>query len=163
MTCPSVLKRKLSIEPISPGRIQAIFDPIALSPFPRALLVAFRALVRASMTALLLRLAARRIAVRVTPFFWKSLWFFTDWHVFVKLSRNLSDVVFTLSHSFFYLSYFIRRGISIVDNLPVLFIFFFQRLCVFVVLFIHFPEENGLCQASLQILFLQQLLVHNFD
>ena len=43
IACPAVLKRKLTIEPISPGRIEPSFEPMSLRPFPIALPEAFRA------------------------------------------------------------------------------------------------------------------------
>ena len=66
---PAALKRKLTIEPIRPGRADAIFEPISFRPFPNALPVALKAFVIAPMTAPVVTPAARTIAVMVTPYF----------------------------------------------------------------------------------------------
>ena len=69
--CPAVLKRKLTIEPIIPGRSEAIFAPMSFRPFPIALPVAFRALVIDPTTAPTVMPAAIKMAVTVTPYFLK--------------------------------------------------------------------------------------------
>ena len=71
MACPAALKRKETIEPSSPGRSEAVFLPISFSSFPKALSVAFKALVITPMTEPIVTPAARRITVNVTPCFLK--------------------------------------------------------------------------------------------
>ena len=70
-TCPAVLKRKLTIAPMTPGNAEAAFAPSALRPFAIFLPMAFKALVIAPMTAPIVTPAARKIAVTVTPYFLK--------------------------------------------------------------------------------------------
>ena len=68
-----VLKRKHTIWSIRPGNIEAVSCPSAFSPFPRALPVAYKALVRVPKTAPIMIPAARlRLLSHV---FWKFLWF----------------------------------------------------------------------------------------
>ena len=86
IACPAVLKRKLTIDPISPGRIEPSFEPMSLRPPPIALPVAFRALVRAPTTEPIVTPAARNIAVIVKP-------------CFLKISRTLSRRGIALSLS----------------------------------------------------------------
>ena len=65
----AVLKRKLTICPISPGSREASFAAISLSPPAIAFPVAFKPLVRALITVPIVTPAASRIAVKVMPFF----------------------------------------------------------------------------------------------
>ena len=68
-TWPATLNRKLTIEPISSGSREPSFAAISLRPFPKALPVAFKPLVRTPITAPIVVPAARRMAVNVTPYF----------------------------------------------------------------------------------------------
>ena len=77
IACPAVLKIKLTIEPISPGRIEPSFEPMSLRPFPIEMPEALRALVRAPTTEAIVATAERTIAVIVKP-------------CFLKISRTLS-------------------------------------------------------------------------
>ena len=86
IACPAVLKRKLTIEPISPRSTEAACDPIALRPFPKFLPSLFVALFIAPTTAPIVMPAARKIDVTVTPYF-------------LKISRILSLVGITASLS----------------------------------------------------------------
>ena len=67
IACPAVLKRKLTIDPISPGRIEPTFESMSFRLFPIALPVAFRALVRVPTTAPIVTPAARNMAITITP------------------------------------------------------------------------------------------------
>ena len=67
IACPAVLKRKLTIAPISPGSAEAARDPIALRPFAKFLPRVFIALVIAPIVMQ----AAGKINVTVTPYFLK--------------------------------------------------------------------------------------------
>ena len=71
IACPAVLKRKLTTEPINPGRSEPILAPMSFRPFPIALPVAFRALVIDPTTAPIVTPAAIKMAVTVTPYFLK--------------------------------------------------------------------------------------------
>ena len=71
MACSAVLKRKLTIVPIRPGKAEAAFAPSALRPFAICWPMAFKALVTVEMTAPIVTPAARKIAVTVTPYFLK--------------------------------------------------------------------------------------------
>ena len=70
-TWPAALKMKLTIEPMSPGRREPSFWPIALSPFPTAFVPALRAFVAARARALRTMPTARATACRVQPYFLK--------------------------------------------------------------------------------------------
>jgi len=52
-----------------PGQREPSFAATSLRPFPKALAVAFKPLVRTPMTALIVVPAVRRIAVKFTPYF----------------------------------------------------------------------------------------------
>ena len=69
IACPAVLKRKLTIEPISLGKSDPTFEPMSLRPFPLPLPVAFKALVIVPTTAPIGMPAERKMAVTVTPYF----------------------------------------------------------------------------------------------
>ena len=71
IACPTVLKRKLTIAPISPGSAEAARDPFALRPFAKFLPRVFIALVIAPTTAPIVMQVARKIDVTVTPYFLK--------------------------------------------------------------------------------------------
>ena len=73
MACPAALKRKLTIEPISPGSAAAAFAPRVLRPFAICLPMAFKALVLAPTTAPIVMPAARKIDATVTPYFFEHL------------------------------------------------------------------------------------------
>ena len=68
---PAVLKRKLTIELINPGRSEPILAPRPFRPFPIALPVAFRAFVIDPTTAPIVMPAAIKMPVTVTPYFLK--------------------------------------------------------------------------------------------
>ena len=86
MACPAALKRKETIEPSSPGRREAVFLPISLSPFPKDLPVFVKAFLITPMTEPIVTPAARRIAVSVTPCFLK-----------ISLILSLNGSAFSLS------------------------------------------------------------------
>ena len=69
MTQSAALKRKLIIFPKRPGRTEAAFAPIILSPFPKSVPSFFKALVIVPTTAPIVTPAARKMAVIVTPCF----------------------------------------------------------------------------------------------
>ena len=71
MAFPAALKRKLTIDPIRPGRAEAAFAPIVLSPFPKSVPSFFKALVIVPITEPIVTPAARMMAVKVTPYFLK--------------------------------------------------------------------------------------------
>ena len=71
IACPAVLNRKLTIEPMSPGRSEPSLEPTSLRPLPIAFPVPFKALVIAPTTAPIVTPAARKITVNVTPYFLK--------------------------------------------------------------------------------------------
>ena len=128
MACPAVLKRKETIEPTSPGRIEAIFSPflsvfpkslpVFSSPFPKALPVAFKALVIVPMTEPIVTPAARTIAVNVTPCFLKMSYLFKKLIAFhpLNLFCQRSDFFITLCHSFFCCCFFGGLNIFIFNN-----------------------------------------------
>lgn len=69
MACPAALKIKLMIEPMRPGRREAIFLPISFRLFPRSLPTDLMAFVIALITALITVPAAKRSVVKVPPHF----------------------------------------------------------------------------------------------
>ena len=71
MVLPAALKRKLTIAPIRPGRAETAFAPSVLSPFPKSVPSFFKALVIVPRTAPIVTPAARKMAVTVTPCFFK--------------------------------------------------------------------------------------------
>jgi len=71
MAWPAALKRKFTIDPISPGSIEPSFAPMSFRPFPKDWPVAFKALVIEPTTTPIVTPAARRTAVTVTPYFLK--------------------------------------------------------------------------------------------
>ena len=70
-TWPAALKMKLTIEPMSPGRREPSFLPIAWSPCPTAFVPAFSPFIPARARALRTMPTARATACRVQPYFLK--------------------------------------------------------------------------------------------
>ena len=70
-TWPAALKMKLTIEPMSPGRREPSFWPIALSPCPIAFVPAFSPFIPARARALRTMPTVRATACRVQPYFLK--------------------------------------------------------------------------------------------
>ena len=70
-TEPAALKIQLTIEPMSPGRREPSFCPIALRPFPIAFVPALSPFVAARASALRTMPTARATACRVQPYFLK--------------------------------------------------------------------------------------------
>ena len=107
ITCPAVLKRKLTIAPISPGSVEAAFAPTALRPFAKFLPRVFRALVIVPTTAPIVMLAARNITV---IFFEDLTDPFSERHSsfsFRDLCLQLQKFFFSIRHPFFR-SFFIK-------------------------------------------------------
>ena len=77
MTLAAALKRKLAIALIRPGSAEATFAPIDLRPFAKPFPSFSKVLVMAPITAPIVAPAARKMAVTVTPFFWKISYFFS--------------------------------------------------------------------------------------
>ena len=71
IACPAALKMKLTIEPIRPGRKEAVFWPTSFSPFSKLLAIDFKAFVIAPITAPMTVPAASKLAVIVRPYFLK--------------------------------------------------------------------------------------------
>ena len=84
ITDPAVLKIKLTIAPIRPGRIPAIFFPSSLSPFPTPVATVLSPFVSESTITPITVPTARNTAVTVNPYFLKMFLTFS-------LSESLSS------------------------------------------------------------------------
>ena len=84
ITDPAVLKIKLTIAPIRPGRIPAIFFPSSLSPFPTPVATVLSPFVRELTITPITVPTARTTAVTVNPYFLKMFLTFS-------LSESLSS------------------------------------------------------------------------
>ena len=69
MACPAVLKMRVTIELMSPGKLDAVFLPISFRPIPMPLPSVFWAFVIAPMTAPMTVPTPRTVAVTVMPYF----------------------------------------------------------------------------------------------
>ena len=77
MAPPAALKKKLTIAPIRPGRALEALAPKALSPFPKSAPSFFKALVIVPRTTPIVKPAARKMEVTVTPYFLKIAFTFS--------------------------------------------------------------------------------------
>ena len=84
ITDPAVLKIKLTIAPIRPGSIPAIFFPSSLSPFPTPVATDLSPFVSESMITPITVPTAKNTAVTVNPYFLKMFLTFS-------LSETLSS------------------------------------------------------------------------
>ena len=98
MAPPAALKRKLTIAPIRPGRAEAALGPIVLSPFPKSVPSFFKALVIVLRTAPIVTPAARKMAVTVTPYFFKIA--FTFSHKQSRIESLSASISLSFSISF---------------------------------------------------------------
>ena len=87
ITDPAVLKIKLTIAPIRPGSIPAIFFPSSLSPFPTPVATVLSPFVSELTITPITVPTARNTAVTVNPYFLKMFLTFS-------LSESLSSKIF---------------------------------------------------------------------
>ena len=128
--CPAVLKRKLTIVPMRPGRTEAIFAPRFLRPFAIFWPMAFKASVIVLKTAPIVTPAARNINVTVTPYFLKISLTRSE-----KRQRSFSLLNPSLQPGELFISFripclcgssFRGRGVFILDDGLVFFVFAFE-------------------------------------
>ena len=143
ITDPAVLKIKLTIAPIRPGSIPAIFFPSSLSPFPTPAATVLSPFVSESTITPITVPTARNTAATVNPYFLKMLLTFS-------LSESLSS-----SSS---LSFSIA---SICSNFSAIFLLLFPLLRVVHFHYLRFLHLLEWISAAPQFLFLfEQLKFH---